>query len=67
LQGLAVEAIMTWRPKVISPERLAAEALELMEKNLITVLPVVNENQEVMGILHLHDILGKGQFKFTGV
>ncbi len=67
LRGLSVEVIMTRHPKVIRPERLAAEALELMEKNLITVLPVVNGEQEVIGILHLHDILGKGQFKFTGV
>ncbi|NPB08888.1 MAG: KpsF/GutQ family sugar-phosphate isomerase [Thermodesulfobacteria bacterium] len=67
LRGLPVEAIMTPRPKVITPERLAAEALELMERNLITVLPVVNDEHEVIGILHLHDILGKGQFKFTGV
>ncbi len=67
LRGLRVEAIMTREPKVIRPERLAAEALELMEKSLITVLPVVNGEKEVIGILHLHDILGKGQFKFTGV
>lgn len=67
LRGLKVEAIMTPHPKVISPENLAAEALEMMEENLITVLPVVNEENEVIGILHLHDILGKGQFKFTGI
>ena len=64
-RDLPVEALMTPDPKVISPDSLAAKALEIMEKNLITVLPVVNERKEVVGILHLHDILGKGRFKFT--
>jgi len=29
------------------------------------VLPIVNSQGEVQGILHLHDILGKGEFKFN--
>ncbi len=62
-----VSEIMTTKPKTIREDQLAAEALERMEKNLITVLPVVNKQQKVVGILHLHEILGKGQFKFTGV
>jgi arabinose-5-phosphate isomerase len=37
-----------------------------MEQHQITVLPVVNSRGEVQGILHLHDILGKGEFKFNG-
>jgi arabinose-5-phosphate isomerase len=37
-----------------------------MEKYQITVLPIVNSQGEVQGILHLHDILGKGEFKFNG-
>ncbi len=63
---LPVEKVMTRDPKTISPGALAAEALYVMEKNLITVLPVVTE-KKVVGIIHLHDVLGKGQFKFTGV
>ena len=31
-----------------------------------TVLPIVDSGGEVKGILHLHDILGKGEFKFNG-
>ncbi len=65
-RSLPVEKVMTKRPKVIPPEALAAEALYVMEKNLITVLPVVAD-KKVVGIIHLHDVLGKGQFKFTGV
>jgi arabinose-5-phosphate isomerase len=37
----------------------------MMEEHLITVLPIVDQNQRVLGILHLHDLLGKGEFKFT--
>jgi len=63
--NLKVEEVMTRNPKVIEENRLASEALEMMEKYLITVLPVVNYDQKLVGILHLHDILGKGTFKFT--
>ncbi|AEH45146.1 KpsF/GutQ family protein [Thermodesulfatator indicus DSM 15286] len=64
-RNLAVKKVMTPNPKTIEPEALAAEALYLMEKKLITVLPVTDEEKRVVGILHLHDILGKGQFKFN--
>jgi arabinose-5-phosphate isomerase len=38
-----------------------------METHQITVLPVVDENDKVCGILHLHDILGKGTIQFNAV
>ncbi|HMA85766.1 MAG TPA: CBS domain-containing protein [Desulfosalsimonadaceae bacterium] len=37
-----------------------------METHQITVLPVVDRDNRVAGILHLHDILGKGSIKFNG-
>jgi arabinose-5-phosphate isomerase len=55
---------MTSNPKTVSPEALASEALELMEAYLITALPIVDHGQRVLGILHLHDLLGRGEFKF---
>jgi arabinose-5-phosphate isomerase len=61
-----VRHVMTKDPKALSPRNLASEALSVMEKNQITVLPIVNAVQKVKGILHLHDILGKGAFKFNG-
>jgi len=64
-KNLRVEKVMTKNPKVIEEYRLASEALELMEKHLITVLPVIDQDEKLVGILHLHDILGKGTFKFT--
>ncbi len=65
LPEVKIEEVMTKNPKRIEENRLAAEALELMEKHLITVLPVVNYDGLLVGILHLHDILGKGTFKFV--
>ncbi len=61
----SVEEVMTRNPKAILPETMAAEALELMEKHLITVLPVVGMKGKLVGIVHLHDLLGKGQFRFV--
>ncbi len=65
LPEVVIDEVMTKKPKVIEENRLAAEALELMEKHLITLLPVINEDERLVGVLHLHDILGKGTFKFT--
>jgi len=42
------------------------DALNLMEAKQITVLPVLDIDKKVVGILHLHDILGKGELKFGG-
>jgi len=62
----SVEEVMTKRPKALSPDSLASQALDIMEKNQITILPIVNPVEKVRGILHLHDILGKGAFRFNG-
>ena len=61
---LPVESVMTRNPKCIHPDSPAYDALILMEKNEITVLPITETNRVVCGILHLHDILGKGEFRF---
>ncbi len=61
----SVDEVMTQNPKSITPETMAAKALELMEKHLITVLPVVDIKGKLVGIIHLHDLLGKGQFRFA--
>ncbi len=55
-----VEDAMTRNPKVISPDSLVGEALNLMEKYKIMVLPVVDDEGRPIGIIHLHDILGSG-------
>ena len=61
-----VEDVMTKNPQAIAENSPTYDALNIMEQHQITVLPVVNSREEVQGILHLHDILGKGEFKFNG-
>lgn len=56
--------VMTPDPKWLSPEAQASEALEVMEQYLITILPIIDTDRRVLGIVHLHDLLGKGEFKF---
>ena len=65
LSVLMVEDVMTRNPRHIDPGAPAYDALYMMEKYQITVLPVIDTQGKVCGILHLHDILGKGQFKFN--
>lgn len=60
-----VKDIMTQNPKSLAPNLPAAEALDLMEARQIMVLPITDADGHVAGILHLHDILGKGMFKFS--
>lgn len=57
--------LMTHNPLTIRQGRTAAEALEIMEHKLITALAVLDENGKLSGIIHLHDLLGKGQVRFT--
>jgi arabinose-5-phosphate isomerase len=63
---LTVEDVMTKNPRTVRPNSPAYDALNMMEKHQITVLPITTAKGKVKGILHLHDILGKGEFKFNG-
>jgi arabinose-5-phosphate isomerase len=51
--------LATSRPKVIAPHELAARALQTMEQFSITSL-VVEEQGEIVGVIHLHDLLKSG-------
>ena len=55
--------VMTKSPKTIQPDLLAADALSIMQRHEVMVLPVANPDQRLIGILHLHDLLGKGEFR----
>ena len=47
---------MVRTPQTISPNLLASEALNLMEKKKITSVVVVDGAQRVLGVVHLHDL-----------
>ncbi|HTO40053.1 MAG TPA: CBS domain-containing protein, partial [Rhizomicrobium sp.] len=55
-----VADVMTRAPKVIGADRLAAEALALMNEKKITQLFVLDTAQRPKGILHMHDCLRAG-------
>ena len=54
---------MTRTPRTITADKLAAQALHVMEKNKprpITVMPVVDGQQRAIGMIHLTDLLRQG-------
>ena len=55
-----IDDVMTSQCKTINADILAAEALSIMEQNKITGLLVTNDRQEVVGALHMHDLLRAG-------
>ncbi|WP_104201775.1 KpsF/GutQ family sugar-phosphate isomerase [Billgrantia saliphila] len=60
LSGLRVDEVMTCPGKRIAPDLLAAEAVRIMEDNLITALAVVDDEGHPIGALHMHDLLRSG-------
>ncbi len=61
LQGLTAQDIMSRNPKRIRSDKLALDALDIMEKFQITSLIVSDEARELIGVVHLHDLLGRGR------
>ena len=66
ISELTVDQMMTADPHHAHPEAPAYDALNIMERYEITILPITDAQGIVKGIVHLHDILGKGEFKFNG-
>jgi arabinose-5-phosphate isomerase len=54
--------VMTGDPVTITGDRLAVEAVQLMENrpSQISVLPVIDANRRAVGLLRLHDLLQEG-------
>ncbi|MBC8463625.1 MAG: KpsF/GutQ family sugar-phosphate isomerase [Deltaproteobacteria bacterium] len=63
---LTVDEVMTPNPRTVGTSSLTFDALNMMEQHQITVLAITDPDGKILGILHLHDILGKGEFKFNG-
>ena len=60
LNEALISEVMTADCKTIHPGMLAAEALQIMDSTKINALPVVNENNELVGALNMHDLLRAG-------
>jgi len=52
----AARLCMTKNPHCISQEKLAVEALRILEEKSVTSLIVKNEQNQLLGLLHLHDL-----------
>jgi len=58
-----VESVMFTSPLIIGPDKMAAQALHVMEQhkpNPVTVLPVIDQENRPIGMVHLTDLLRQG-------
>ena len=60
ITGLSASDVMTTKPKVLKEEYLASFALQQMENFKITSLVIVDDQNQPVGIIHLHDLINLG-------
>lgn len=65
--AVPVSQIMIKNPQTGKEGQSVAELLDIMEAGQITVLPMVNAANQLIGIVHLHDLLGKGSLSFSQI
>jgi len=56
LQQARIDALMHPNPRTIAPERLAVEAVEMMERHRINALLVADAEGRLVGALNMHDL-----------
>ena len=56
---IRVSEVMTKHPRVIAPDRLAVEAVRIVEEWEVSALIVV-EDEKPVGMVHIHEILKAG-------
>ena len=56
LQSTRISEIIRGSPRTIGPDRLAAEAVEIMERNKVNQLLVVDPDNRLLGALNMHDL-----------
>ena len=54
--------IMGKNPKTVLENAMAIEALDKLENNSITQILVINDKNEYVGVVHLHDLIKEGIF-----
>ncbi|HKR05117.1 MAG TPA: KpsF/GutQ family sugar-phosphate isomerase [Bacteroidia bacterium] len=59
IDDVIAKDIMTARPKTVSKDMMAVDALQLMKKHNITQV-VVTDKGKYLGFVHLHDLLREG-------
>ncbi len=56
IRSLPIAQIMSRSPRTITPNKLAAEAVQLMENNKVNQLLVVDASGKLVGALNMHDL-----------
>jgi arabinose-5-phosphate isomerase len=56
LRVTTIADAMAAAPRTIAPERLAAEAVEIMESHKVNQILVVDESKRLLGALNMHDL-----------
>ncbi len=60
LRSLPIEQLMTRSPRTVGPDRLAVEAVRLMEEFRITQVLVADAAGRLVGALNMHDLFKAG-------
>jgi arabinose-5-phosphate isomerase len=56
LHATPISSVMTRAPRTISPDKLAAEAVQIMERHKVNQLLVVDDERRLVGALNMHDL-----------
>jgi arabinose-5-phosphate isomerase len=60
LRDAKIAKLMTANPRTISPDRLAAEAFQMMEAKRINGLLVTDDENRLVGVFNMHDLFQAG-------
>jgi arabinose-5-phosphate isomerase len=56
LRSIGIAEVMKNNPRTIGPEKLAAEAVEIMDRHKVNQLLVVDGDNKLLGALNMHDL-----------
>ena len=62
IDSFTAKDIMSSSPKTIHQDAMAIEALDALENNSITQILVVDDSNNYVGVVHLHDLIKEGIF-----
>ena len=55
-----VRTVMTTKPRIARQDELGSAVVYRMEQHGIISMPVVDENEKLVGVIHLHDLMRAG-------
>jgi len=60
IRATPVQQVMTRQPRYISPNKLAVEAVKLMQEAKVYALLVLDDQQRLVGAISMHDLMRAG-------